>query len=296
MKEIIIIKRLVTESNIACLVSGSSRQEIVSLKIVKINKNKVINAARNIAARRHGQFMRTTYLIILTLLLFKAYSQNNSNHDLIIKFEVEKGLKNQFWNQVILESEDSIHIYQTGLDNLSATIENIPRGKYMVKIKSIFGDILDTVISIDNKPLYRITFHKTKGYYKPLSDSILLTYNLMPIDSIYIICKVSYPNGYEFKKLQLLKNFDNYDLRIYEDIYSDNYTQIVVDQSAIQKLKWLEFSAKLKKGTNYIEFHFETEIYINVRTNYKLYLIDDYWEEGYKVINDFYIKSGYDIR
>ena len=37
---------------IACRASGSSRQEIVNLEIVKINKHKGTNAARKIAAGR----------------------------------------------------------------------------------------------------------------------------------------------------------------------------------------------------------------------------------------------------
>jgi len=41
---------------IACLASGSSRQEIVNLEIVKINKHKGTKAARNIAAKRCASF------------------------------------------------------------------------------------------------------------------------------------------------------------------------------------------------------------------------------------------------
>ena len=42
---------------IACRTSGSSRQEIVTLNIVNINKHKGTNAARNIAAKRYRSFL-----------------------------------------------------------------------------------------------------------------------------------------------------------------------------------------------------------------------------------------------
>jgi hypothetical protein len=42
-------------SYFACLTSGSSRQKIITLNIVVINKHKGTNAARNIAAKLYQQ-------------------------------------------------------------------------------------------------------------------------------------------------------------------------------------------------------------------------------------------------
>jgi len=230
--------------------------------------------------------MKQYLLILLIAFSFNGMSQSSSLHKLIIKLQLPEGHKNQYWNQLIMESDDTSRCFTVETNYLSTTIDKIPQGKYHIKIKSIFGDIIDTSIIIKHKPLYRLTINKTREYYIPNNDSIIFTQSLNDIDSIYIVCKYMDRDSAEYIKLQLLNFSGRYFLRKYENILSDEYKESEIDKVLFNKFMWFEIVSSYRSNTDYGVFGFHTEHIFKTANKVTVYMLNDIWKEGYDFINE----------
>ncbi len=189
--------------------------------------------------------LQKIYHIILFCALAQGSICQNNNYSLVITTdEVQPPGALYTWNEVLIQSKDT-SFYYTLHNRTPDKIEGLKKGKYTVRLLSLFHHQLIKEVTLSDKKEITLAFSGAAKFYKTSKNSVKLSDKLSGNDTLFV-AYTSLNLGETFEKLGFVKTGAGvYKVIQYKGISRNIQQELEINEQQIQALK--KFEADLKK-------------------------------------------------